>query len=163
MTRIITIPFLLFFLLIGINEIKAQVKPVNKKQTTPPAMNVKPPKLKTFLGILSDTMTIPVDQAKAVMGTSLRVVDENNNILKVTYYQMMYRKRVISEDDVSGKQYAALKLLSEDFTVTPLPGSWVRTITEELSSGEEILFFDIIAKDAKGLPFYAPNLKIIIK
>lgn len=141
----------------------AQAKPTVKKTSTQPALNVKPPKLKTFLGILSDSMTVPADQAKAVMGTSLRVVDENNNILKVTYYQMLYRKRVLSEDEVSGKQYAALKMLSEDFTVTPLPQSWVKTVTEELSSGEEILFFDIIAKDAKGLPFYAPNLKIVIK
>ncbi len=34
-----------------------------------------------------------------------------------------------------------------------------KVIQEELSKGEEIIFFDIIVKDEKGRVMYAPNLK----
>jgi len=130
-----------------------------KKYATP----VKPPVLKTQIGILSDSVQAPVEQVKALLGTSLKVTDANNQPLTVTYYQFLYKRRAVREDEKSGKVIPTTSTVSDYFTTTPLPEKWVRIIREELIAGEELYFFDIIAKDKQGKPFYAPNLKIITK
>jgi hypothetical protein len=127
-----------------------------KKQTP-----IKKPVLKTTLGIFSDSINIPVEQVKAVLGTSLKVTDNNNNPLTVTYYQFLYRRRAVREDEKTGKVIPTTSIVSDYFTTTPLPEKWVKIIREDLVPGEELYFFDIIAKDKNGTPFYAPNLKII--
>jgi hypothetical protein len=40
---------------------------------------------------------------------------------------------------------------------------WLNMVRESLRPGEEIIFFDIIVKDAQGRVMYAPNLKLNIK
>jgi hypothetical protein len=42
-----------------------------------------------------------------------------------------------------------------------MPAIWVTQIKEQVNKGEELYFFDVIAKDAQGRVMYAPNLKII--
>jgi hypothetical protein len=40
---------------------------------------------------------------------------------------------------------------------------WLSMVRENLRPGEEIIFFDIIVKDAQGRFMYAPNLKLMVK
>ena len=128
-----------------------------KKYATP----VKPPVLKTQIGILSDSVPAPVDQVKALLGAPLKVTDVNNQPLTVTYYQFLYKRKAVREDEKTGKVIPTTSTVSDYFTSTPLPEKWIKIIREELVAGEELYFFDIIVKDKQGKPFYAPNLKII--
>jgi len=129
-----------------------------KKQTA-----IKKPVLKSTLGIFSDSSNAPVEQVKAVLGTTLKVTDINNNPLTVTYYQFLYKRKAVREDEKTGKVIPTTSIVSDYFTTTPLPEKWVKIIREDLVPGEELYFFDIIAKDKNGTPFYAPNLKILIQ
>jgi len=139
----------------------AQQKNKATKPTT--AIKIKPPKLFTVLGIAKDSVVMPVEQAKALIGASLKVTDDKNNTLTVTYYQFLYKRKAMTEDEETGKLSPTTSIASDYFTSTPLPEKWTRIIKQELTSGEELYFFDIIAKDAQGHPFYAPSLKIITK
>lgn len=147
----------------SINLVFAQSKPVQKSNTAAKPLKIVPPKLKTFLGIVTDSMVIPLDQAKAILGTPLKVIDDKNNILTITYYQFLYKRKAVVEDEETGKLKATSSIVSDYFTTTPLPAKWVKLAREQLVPGEELFFFDIIAKDSQGHPFYAPNLKIITK
>ncbi len=124
-------------------------------------IKIKAPKLKTSLGIFSDSVNITVDKAKAILATSLKVTDEKNTALTITYYQLLYKQNVTTENEETGKISPVQKFTSEIFRSTPLPPGWVNRIREDLTAGEELYFFDIIAKDEQGHIFYAPNLKII--
>lgn len=125
------------------------------------AVPIKPPVLKTQMGILSDSVYAPVEQVKALLGAPLKVTDVNNQPLTLTYYQFLYKRKAVREDEKTGKLIPTTSTVSDYFTSTPLPEKWVKIIREELVAGEELYFFDIIVKDKQGKPFYAPNLKII--
>ena len=139
----------------------AQKKTTAKIPAT--AIKIKPPKLFTVLGVAKDSVVMPVDQAKALIGASLKVTDDKNNPLTVTYYQFLYKRKAMTEDEESGKFSPTYSSASDYFTSTPLPVKWTNIIKENLVAGEELYFFDVIAKDAQGHPFYAPNVKIITK
>ena len=157
-TKYLVIPFTLLFLS---NWTYAQKKPTTPKPIT--SIKIKPPKLTTVLGIAKDSVVLPVEQAKALIGASLKVTDDKNNPLTVTYYQFLYKRKAITEDEETGKLSPTTSIASDYFTSTPLPEKWIRIIKEDLIAGEELYFFDVIAKDAQGHPFYAPNVKIITK
>lgn len=141
------------------SQVKTNVKSESKK-----SIKIKPPHLTTSMGVLKDSLcTIPLDQAKALLGAPLKVIDDKNNLLTVTYYQFIYKSKAIVMDEVTGKYKQTSSIASDYFTSTPLPQKWIKIIREELIAGEEVYFFDIIAKDKDGHVFYAPNLKIITK
>ena len=140
----------------------AQKKVTAKTQATKP-LKIKPPHLRTFLGVLTDSIVAPIEQVKAVLGAPLKVMDVNNNLLTLTYYQFLYKRKAVTEDEKTGKLSPTTSTAFESFTTTPLPARWVNIIKSTLVAGEELYFFDVIAKDSKGFPFYAPNLKIITK
>jgi len=152
---------ILFLLLSFCNLTFAQQKPAAKKTNT--AIKIKPPKLFTVLGVAKDSVVMPVDQAKALIGASLKVTDDKNNPLTITYYQFLYKRKAMTEDEETGKFTPTFSIASDYFTATPLPIKWTNIIKESLVAGEELYFFDVIAKDAQGHPFYAPNVKIITK
>jgi len=54
-------------------------------------------------------------------------------------------------------------MVSERFTVTPIPETWQNVIKEELQHTEELYFFDIIAINKNGKKFFAPELKIVVQ
>lgn len=157
-TKYLTILFTFTFLF---NSAFCQKKPTTPKPTS--TIKIKPPKLFTVLGIAKDSVVMPVEQAKALIGASLKVTDDKNNPLTVTYYQFLYKRKAMTEDEETGKFSPTTSIASDYFTSTPLPEKWVRIIKEDLIAGEELYFFDVIAKDAQGHPFYAPNVKIITK
>jgi hypothetical protein len=133
----------------------------NKEVSNP--VKLKQPKLYTSLGIFSDSVNLPVDQAKAVISAPLKVVDDKGNVLTVTYYQFLYVRNAFVEDEQTGKVRKTTSNAADYFTATPLPEKWTKIIKEQLTTGEQLYFFDVIAKDQKGHAFYAPNLKINIK
>ena len=127
-------------------------------------IKIKPPHLITSMGVLKDSInTTPLDQVKALLGAPLKVTDDKNNILTVTYYQFYYKSIAIVQDEKTGKYKQTYSIAADYFTSSPLPEKWTKIIRDELVSGEELFFFDIVAKDKDGHIFYAPNLKIITK
>ncbi len=139
----------------------------NYAQKPKPASNLyakfKSPKLIASLGGYKDSSFVPAITADAIMGAKLNVVDAKNVAYTVSSYQFLYRKIVVSEDEATGKAYNTTSVKSSLFKVSPLPAMWLSMVRENLRSGEEIIFFDIIVKDAQGRFMYAPNLKLTVK
>ncbi len=156
--RTISILFVTGFFQFSVN---AQ-KPTDKKTATV-TQKFKPLKLTTQIGTYKDSISVPVAVAEILISQPIKVFDENKTELMVSSYQFLYRKRGVTEDEQTGKISPASSVSSDRFKVTPLPGLWINTIKEQLKTGEELYFFDIIAKDAKGRVMYASNLKIMIQ
>jgi hypothetical protein len=123
----------------------------------------KVPKLICSLGDYKDSSFISPQIADAIIGAKLNVVDSKNVAYAVSSYQFLYRKIVVSEDEATGKAYNTTSVKSSLFKVSPLPAMWLSAVRENLRPGEEIIFFDIIVKDAQGRFMYAPNLKLMVK
>jgi hypothetical protein len=124
---------------------------------------IKPPKLYTSLGIFKDSMVAPVDQVKSLIGNPLIVKDSLNQNYTITYYQVVYKRQALTEDEKTGKISPTVYPVVQNFTQTPLTSLWIKILKEELLPKEELYFMDIIVKDMKGNLFYAPNLKIQTK
>ena len=75
----------------------------------------------------------------------------------------MYKRRAVTEDEQTGKVSPVMSNVSELFRTTPLSGIWLKTLTEQMRPGEELYFYDIVAKDAQGRLMFAPELRIKIK
>jgi len=137
-------------------------KPARPKEA--PVQKFKPPKLKTSLGSRSDSSAVvPVDEALQLIMLPLTVVDDKKNKYNISSYQCMYKRRAVTENEETGKVSPVTSIVAEVFKTTPLPEIWKKTITEQLRSGEEIFFFDIVAKDAQGHLMFAPNIKLVIQ
>jgi hypothetical protein len=139
----------------------------NYAQRPKPTSNLyakfKAPKLTASLGGYKDSSFVPAITADAIMGAKLNVVDAKNVAYTLSSYQFLYRKIVVSEDEATGKAYNTTSVKSSLFKVSPLPAMWLNMVRENLRPGEEIIFFDIIVKDAQGRVMYAPNLKLTVK
>ncbi len=147
---------LLFFVLI------CTLTSINAQKT--PAKKIKLPKLTTSLANVSDSVvTINVEQAKSIIGNSLKVMDDKMKQYKILYYDFLYKRNAVKEDEKTGKISATTTLAEDHFSISPLPALWTNIIKEQLKSGEELYFFDIIVQDDKGAARYAPNLKILIQ
>lgn len=136
-------------------HVNAQIKPTLKKYKVPP--------LYTQIGGLRDSVNIPLSEAESIIGQPLKIFDDKKGLYTVSSYQFLYRKRGVTEDEATGKVSPANTIVSSRFKVTPLPETWVSQVREQLKVGEELFFFDVIAKDAQGRVMYAPNLKIMVK
>ncbi len=123
----------------------------------------KPPKLTCSLGIRSDSATIAVEEALQMVSLPLKISDDKKNNYAISSYQLLYKRRAVTEDEETGKVTPTTSMVANLFRETPLPELWKKNITEQLRSGEELFFFDIIAKDAQGRLMFAPDLKIKIK
>ena len=135
-------------------------KPVKAKEV--PVQKYKAPKLKCSLGNRSDTSVVSVDEALQLIMLPLTVIDDKKNNYSVSSYQCLYKRRAVTENEETGKVSPITSVVAQVFKTTPLPEVWKKTITEQLRSGEEIFFFDIVAKDAQGHLAFAPNLKLVI-
>ena len=124
---------------------------------------IKPPALRTQLANFKDSVCLPIVLVKSVLDSALTVYDSKGNKLTVTYYRFLYRKRAVTEDEKTGKFTPTVSLSSDYFTETPIPKKWTKIIKSDLSDREELYFFDVVAQDKDGRPFYAPPLKIITK
>jgi hypothetical protein len=137
----------------------AQVKPAKPTLYA----KFKVPKLIPSLGDYKDSSFVTPLVADAIVGAKLNVVDSKNVAYTVSSYQFLYRKIVVSENEATGKAYNTTSVKSSLFKVSPLPAMWLSAVRENLRPGEEIIFFDIIVKDAQGRFMYAPNLKLMVK
>ena len=135
-------------------QLQAQTKPVAK---------YKVPKLYTQLGSLRDSVSISVSEAENIIGQALKISDDKKGVYTVSSYQFLYRKRGVTENEETGKVSPITSIVSSRFKVSPLPGTWINQVKETVKPGEELFFFDVIAKDVQGRVMYAPNLKIMVK
>lgn len=149
---------LVFFL--GLMITFSSVAQTTTKSGSQSVKKIKPPKLYTSLGIFKDSMVAPVNQVKSLIGNPLIVKDSMNQNYTVTYYQVVYKRQALTEDEKTGKISTTVYPVIQNFTQTPLPPLWLKILKEELLPKEELYFMDIIVKDKKGNVFYAPNLKI---
>jgi hypothetical protein len=136
----------------------APVKPVTVQKYAPP-------KLTSMLGNRADTGALFVEEAIQLVGLPLKVIDDKKVQFPIVSYQAMYRRRGVTEEEVNGevKIKPVMTNVSAIFKTTPLPANWITTIKEQLRAGEELLFFDIVVKDAKGKLFFASDIKLTIK
>jgi hypothetical protein len=122
------------------------------------------PKLKTSLGSHSDTaVTVSVDEANNLVSLPLIITDDKKGVYTIVSYQCMYNRKSVTEDEVSGKVTPINSIVVQHFKTTPISDIWKKTINEQLKPGEEIFFFDVVAKGADGKLMFAPNLKLITK
>ncbi len=139
-------------------QLTAQTKPAVK-----PIAKYKVPKLYTQLGSFRDSVSITEEEAENIIAIPLKISDDKKGVYTVSSYQFLYRKKGVTEDEATGKVSPASTIVSSRFKITPLPQTWVNEIREQVKPGEELFFFDVIAKDAQGRVMYAPNLKIMVK
>ncbi|RYF84415.1 MAG: hypothetical protein EOO03_14830 [Chitinophagaceae bacterium] len=132
----------------------------NLMAQTKPATPYKVPKLYTQLGSFRDSVSISVAEAENAVGQTLKIFDDKKGVYTVSSYQFLYRKRGVTEDEVSGKVSPTTTIVAQRFKTTPLPQIWIESVRQEVKSGEELYFFDVIAKDAQGRVMYAPDFKI---
>lgn len=132
----------------------AQTKPVTK---------FKPPKLYTQLGSYRDSVTVSVAEAEQLVGGTLKIFDDKKSVYTISSYQLAYRKIGVTEDEQTGKITPTYTLTASLFKSTPLPQNWVQQLKEQVKPGDELWFFDVIAKDAQGRVMYAPDVKFKIK
>lgn len=122
-----------------------------------------PPKLTSMLGIRSDSVSVAVEEARQLVALPLRVTDDKKNVYTISSYRVVYKRRVVTEDEKTGKAIPTTSTSINLFKSTPLSPIWIKTLTELMRIGEELNFFDIVVKDAQGRLMFAPDLKIKVK
>ncbi len=123
----------------------------------------KPPKVKTFWGNQSDTPTISKEEALQLLSLPIRVMDEKKVSYTINSYQFLYRRKDVAQDEATGAVTPTQTISANVFRFTPLPEVWQNSIRDQLQSGEELHYFDVIVKDNQGRLFFAPELKIKIR
>jgi hypothetical protein len=136
-------------------------KPAPAKPAT--AQKFRPPKLTTTLGIRSDSATVSVEEALQLVKLPLKITDDKKSPYSISSYQLMYRRRAVTEDEETGKVSPTTSNVAQLFRETPMTEFWKASLTEQLKRGDELYFFDIIAKDALGRLMFAPDLKIKVQ
>ncbi len=136
-------------------QLSAQIKPVPVK--------FKPPKLYTQIGSFRDSVTLNMGEAESIIGQSLKIFDDKKGVYSISSYQFLYRKTGVTENEETGKVTPTSNIISQRFKTTPLPQSWIDKIREDIKPGEELFFFDVIAKDAQGRVMYAPNFRVMVR
>lgn len=143
---------LLAFVLLSSQQLLAQTKPAPVK--------FKPPKLFTQMGGFRDSVTLSVPEAENIINQPLKIFDDKKGLYTISSYQFLYRRKVVTEDEATGQAIPTSSMVAGTFKVTPMPEIWVNSVKEQVRPGEELYFFDIIAKDAQGRVMYAPDFKI---
>ena len=145
----------IFFL--PVYGVHAQV-PKNGKPV--PVQKFKPPKVKTSWGNLADSASISVNEALELLSIPLKIIDAKKNEYVISSYQFLYRKLGIIEIDETGRTMPTTTISAQLFRTTPLSDIWIKSIREQLKAGEELYYYDIVAKDNQGHLFFAPTLSI---
>lgn len=135
-------------------------KPAPAGQST---QKFKPPKLTSKWGIHSDSATVIIEEALQLVNLPLRITDDKKNPYSISSYQLMYKRRGVTEDEETGKVSPTTTNVAQLFRETPLPALWKKILTEQLKQGDELYFFDVIAKDTQGRYMFAPELSIKVK
>jgi hypothetical protein len=112
------------------------------------------------MGGYRDSITLNVTEAENIINKPLKIFDDNKAVYVISSYQFIYRRKVVTEDEITGKAIPTSSMVAGTFKTTPMPDIWINSVKEQVSPGEELHFFDIIAKDAQGRIMYAPDFKI---
>lgn len=136
-------------------------KPAAAKPAT--VQKFTPPKLVCSLGSNSDSATVFLEEALQLVNLPLRVTDDKKTAYSISSYQVMYKRRAVTEDEETGKVSPIMSNVAGRFNETPLSKIWRNILTEQMRPGEELYFFDIVAKDAQGRLMFAPDLRLKIK
>ncbi len=121
------------------------------------------PKFRTQLGNYTDSATVTVDEAEKLVVLPLVITDDKNQVYTISTYQLAYTRLAVTEDEKTGKVTPTTSLVAKQFTATPVPAAWSKFVVEQLKPGEQLYFFDIVAKDAKGKLYFVPELRIKTK
>ena len=149
-----------FFTILGSHTIaQTAVKAVEK-----PIVKYKPPIVQSYLGALtSKTAVASVQEGKNLIVLPIKIMDDKKVNYTIVSYQFAYKRIGAKEDEETGKITAESNMVTNQFTVTPLPPLWQTNIAETLHKGESLYFFDIIVLDKQGRRFFAPELNITIQ
>ncbi|MEZ5028666.1 MAG: hypothetical protein R2765_07755 [Ferruginibacter sp.] len=109
-----------------------------------------PPKLTTTLGIRSDSVMVVKEEAIQLVALPLKITDDKKNNYSISSYQLMYKRKAVTEDEETGKVTPVVSNVSDLFKVNLLPTIWKNILKEQLKPGDELFFFDIIVKDTQG-------------
>lgn len=153
---------LLFTIFAGV-AISSQAQSKSATRTTKLASKYKPPKLITLLSTYKDSAIVNAAEAEHIIAMPLRVLDDKKNVYTISSYQFLYRKKVVTEDEETGRVSPATSIISDRFKTSPLPEQWINKVREQIKAGELLYFFDIIAKDPQGRVMYAPEFKITVQ
>jgi len=132
-------------------------------KTTPNPAAPKRPNVKPYLGKVTGTVSVSVEEGKQLITLPLKIVDDKNLNYTISSYQFVYKRIGITEDEETGKTSPQTDIAADRFTTTPLPEVWQKNVIDALHKGEELYFFDIIVFDKTGRRFFAPELKITIQ
>lgn len=138
-------------------------KPNPEKVKPVPVQKFKPPKLTSSLGINSDSAAVYLEEALQLVHLPLKITDDKKTSYSISSYQVMYKRKAVTEDEATGKVTPVTSNVAALFRETPISGIWKKMLAEQLKQGEELYFFDIIVKDTQGRYLFAPDLKIKIK
>ena len=148
-----------FFFISGVTVAQQPKKPARA-----PIVKFKPPSVKSFLGKFTGvTGTCSASEGTQIVTLPLKITDDKNNSYPVYSYQFAYKRIGVTEDEETGKTSPQSDLVADKFTVTPLPEIWKSNIADQLHTGEQLYFFDIVVKDKQGRLFFAPEIKITIQ
>jgi len=158
--------FTLYILLatLGFMQVQPALSQKPKKAETTVLQKWKPPVTKTTLGKYSgNTSVITAAEGRELIKQPLTITDDKNYIYKLSSYQFAYKRCGITEDEETGKTSPQTDIVAQRFSETPLSALWVTNIGDQLHSGEEFIFFDVIVLDKQGRLFFAPEFKITIE
>ncbi len=151
---------IVLFFVFAITMATAMAQPPKQGAKNTPVQKFKPPKLTSMLGTRSDSVMVSVDEGLHLIDLPLQITDDKKNVYTLSTYQFLYRRKGVTEDEETGKVSPITSVVAKQFNTTPLPASWATIVKEELQPGEELLFFDIVVKDAQGRLMFAPNIKL---
>ena len=164
MASIVKFLFTVVFLF-AVSAVFAQKPKPKPATTTKPAgfQKFTPPKLISMLGIRSDSAVVFREEAMQLINLPLRVTDDKKGVYTIASYQVMYKRKGVTEDEKTGKVSPVTSTASDIFRTPTLSPIWIKILTEQMRAGEELYFFDIVAKDAQGRLMFAPELRIKVK
>ena len=156
--------FLTLVTVFSLNLIYAQ-DPGKIKDKFIPQQKFKPPVVKTYWGNNTDSASVAIEEAYQLLSIPIRITDEKKNAYSISSYELLYRKLGVIglEESETKKIVPTSSIVAQLFKKTPLPEIWVKNISAELKSGEELYFYDVVVKDNLGRIFFAPTLKIKIR
>lgn len=121
-----------------------------------------PPKLFTQLGGLRDSAAVADTTAIKMIKQPL-IVNDGKSVYKISSYNVLYKQKNIFLDEQSGKRIVSYTTNAQLFKSTPLTPIWIKALSEQLHSGDELLYFSVIVTDNKDRVMNAPDFKIKIK
>lgn len=135
----------------------------SQKATTETVKKFKPPVVTSYLGGNLSGALVTATEADTLITLPLRVMDKKNIAYPIISYGCIYKQKGTMMDDETGEIKTVFTTLADRFKTTPLPKLWITHLKGHFQQGEELYFFDIVAKDKENRIFLAPDLKMTIK